>query len=104
MAMQEKPKTGIIGLDEILAGGLSRGSVFLIEGAPGAGKTTLAMQFLMTGAAKGEPCLYITLSETAKELRDSATSHGWTLPKGIEVFELISPDNLIEGDQQQSLL
>jgi circadian clock protein KaiC len=59
---------------------------------------------LMTGAAEGETGLYITLSETAKELRDSATSHGWTLPKEIEVFELISPDNLLESDQQQSLL
>ncbi|MDN5289753.1 MAG: circadian clock protein KaiC [Mucilaginibacter sp.] len=104
MGMQDKAKTGISGLDEILAGGLSRGNVFLLEGAPGAGKTTLAIQFLMTGAAEGETGLYITLSETAKELRDSATSHGWTLPKEIEVFELISPDNLLESDQQQSLL
>ena len=87
-----------------MCGGLSRGNVFLLEGTPGAGKTTIAIQFLMTGAAEGETGLYITLSETAQELRDTATSHGWNLPEKVEVFELISPDNLLAGDQQQSLL
>lgn len=104
MGTKDKAKTGVAGLDEILAGGLTRGHVFLLEGSPGAGKTTLAVQFLIAGAALGESCLYITLSETANELRDSATSHGWTLPEAIKVFELISPDDLLEEDQQQSLL
>src|ERR1700761_5322435 len=97
-------KTGVQGLDEILAGGLTRGHVFLVEGSPGAGKTTIAMQFLMAGAKDGESCLYITLSETEAELRASATSHGWEFPKEITVFELIPADDLLSGDQRQSLL
>src|SRR6201996_8380172 len=100
----EKAKTGVEGLDDILAGGLSRGNVFLLEGAPGAGKTTIAMQFLLEGAKKGESCLTITLSETEEELRASAASHGWTFPPDITVFELIPPDSLLDKDQQQSLL
>ena len=104
MAIVDKAKTGVAGLDDILGGGLSRGNVFLLEGAPGAGKTTIALQFLMAGADAGETSLYITLSETEKELRDTATSHGWALKPDITVFELIPPDNLLEQDQQQSLL
>ena len=100
----EKAKTGVEGLDDILSGGLSRGNVFLLEGAPGAGKTTIAMQFLLEGAKKGESCLYITLSETEQELRASAASHGWTFPPAISVFELIPPDSLLDKEQQQSLL
>src|ERR1700761_9366437 len=100
----EKAKTGVEGLDDILAGGLSRGNVFLLEGAPGAGKTTIAMQFLLEGAKEGETCLYITLSETEKELRASAASHGWSFPAEVAVFELIPPDSLLDKDQQQSLL
>ena len=64
--------TGIDGLDDVTGGGLARGRVFLLEGSPGAGKTTLALQFLMAGAAQGEKVLYITLSETEDELRASA--------------------------------
>src|SRR6201747_816004 len=99
-----KAKTGIWGLDNILSGGFSRGHVFLVEGAPGTGKTTIALQFLMAGARAGEKCLYITLSETEQELRDGATSHGWTLDDLIEVFELLPPESLLDSDQQQSLL
>lgn len=102
--MQEKAKTGISGLDDVLIGGLSRGNIFLLEGAPGAGKTTVALQFLMAGAQAGEQSLYITLSETAEELRASARSHGWELDSRIEVFEVIPPESLLDSDQQQSLL
>ena len=99
-----KAKTGIWGLDNILAGGFSRGHVFLVEGAPGTGKTTVALQFLLEGAKAGEKCLYITLSETERELRDGAASHGWALDDGIEVFELLPPESLLDSEQQQSLL
>ena len=95
--------TGVEGLDDILAGGLTRGRVFLLEGSPGTGKTTIATQFLMEGAAKGEKCLYVTLSETEDEMRDSADSHGWNL-EGIDLFELVPPESLLDDEQQQSLL
>src|SRR5207244_2542288 len=101
---QPKAKTGIFGLDEILAGGLSRNNVFLLEGSPGAGKTTIALQFLLEGARVGERSLYITLSETERELRSSASSHGWIIPPEIEIFELVPPESLLDADQQQSLL
>ncbi|KRQ14800.1 circadian clock protein KaiC [Bradyrhizobium manausense] len=91
------------GLNHVLGGGFERGRVFLLEGAPGTGKTTLAMQFLIAGAEAGERCLYITLSETEQELRASAASHEWDLT-GVEIFELIPPENLLDEDQQQSLL
>jgi circadian clock protein KaiC len=96
--------TGVSGLDDILQGGFSRGHLFLVEGEPGAGKTTLALQFLLDGAKAGEKSLYITLSETEAELRQSAASHGWTLGPEIEVFELIPPELLLDAEQQQSLL
>jgi circadian clock protein KaiC len=97
-------KSGIWGLDNILSGGFSRGHVFLVEGAPGTGKTTVALQFLLEGAKVGERGLYITLSETERELRDGAASHGWSLDKGIDVFELLPPESLLDSEQQQSLL
>ena len=96
--------TGVFGLDEILAGGLSAGRLFLIEGSPGTGKTTIASQFLMAGVAAGERVLYITLSETEEELRDGAASHGWTFPEAFEIFELVPPESLLDDEQQQSLL
>lgn len=104
MAISERnAATGIGGLDEVLAGGLARGRVYLLEGSPGAGKTTVALQYLLAGAAAGEKTLYITLSETEAELRDSAASHGWALD-GIDIFELVPPESLLDEKQQQSLL
>src|SRR4051812_15551470 len=98
-----KAALGVQGLDDITAGGLARGRLFLLEGSPGTGKTTIATQFLMDGAAAGERGLYITLSETEDELRASAASHGWSL-EGIDIFELAPPESLLDEDQQQSLL
>ena len=98
-----KAALGVHGLDDITSGGLARGRLFLLEGSPGTGKTTIAIQFLMAGAAKEEPALYITLSETENELRASAESHGWSLD-GIDIFELVPPESLLDEDQQQSLL
>lgn len=95
--------TGVPGLDDILAGGFERHRVFLLEGSPGTGKTTGALSFLRAGAEQGERTLYITLSETEVELRDTARSHGWAL-EGVEVFELVPPESLLDENQQQSLL
>lgn len=91
-------------MDTILAGGLSPGHVFLLEGNPGAGKTTIALQFLIEGARLGEQGLYITLSETESELRAGAASHGMVIDGNIEVFEVVPPESLLDADQQQSLL
>lgn len=75
----ELAATGVSGLDDVLHGGLTPERLYLVQGTPGAGKTTLALQFLLTGAAQGESGLYITLSETEEELRAVAASHGWSL-------------------------
>lgn len=100
----EKAKTGVAGLDDILNGGFAKGHVYLLEGSPGTGKTTLALQFLLEGTRIGERGLYITLSETEEELRGGAVSHGWTLSDKLRVFELTPPESLLDEEQQQSLL
>lgn len=89
--------TGIPGLDVILKGGLIAGKLYLVDGNPGAGKTTLALQYLMEGVRAGERCLYVTLSETADELMAGASSHGWNLD-GIEIVELITNERDLDGD------
>ena len=82
-------RTGVFGLDQILNGGLPRNHIYLIDGQPGTGKTTLALQYLLEGVRIGEPGLYVTLSESRAELSDVAASHGWSLD-GVEIFELAS--------------
>jgi len=108
MAAEQKAvgqaRTGVPGLDDILAGGLSTGHVFLLEGRPGTGKTTIALRFLLEGAENGERGLYISLSENERELRDGAASHGWTIDGNIEVFELVPPESLLTPENDQSLL
>jgi circadian clock protein KaiC len=101
---EDKAATGIAGLDDVLNGGFTRGHIFLMEGQPGAGKTTVGLQFLIEGARCKERCLYITLSETERELRAGAASHHWSLAPEIEVIELLPPESLLRGDQSQSLL
>jgi circadian clock protein KaiC len=99
---QQRASTGIAGLDDILGGGLPARHLYLVEGTPGAGKTTLGLQFLRRGVEQGEKGLYITLSETASELHTVAASHGWSL-EGIEVFELVTDEGL-SADAEQSIL
>ncbi len=94
--------TGVPGLDDILCGGFTRRRLYLIEGRPGSGKTTLAMQFLMDGARRGEPVLYITLSETEDELRDVAVSHDWNLD-GVEIRELYRRRASLDPDEQNTM-
>ncbi|MEX3943232.1 ATPase domain-containing protein [Paraburkholderia sp. BR10937] len=97
-------RTGVPGLDDVLGGGLTQGNLFLLEGSPGTGKTTIALRFLLEGGEAGDQGLYITLSETARELRDGAASHGWQLGDRVAVFEVVPPESLLDADQQQSLL
>jgi circadian clock protein KaiC len=81
--------TGIAGLDDILGGGLSPSRTYLLQGRPGTGKTTIALEYLLEGVRGGEPGLYVTLSETEQEVRQVADSHGWSLD-GVQVFDLTS--------------
>jgi circadian clock protein KaiC len=89
--------TGIEGLDTILGGGLPRNRLYLIQGNPGAGKTTAGLQFLLEGRARGESGLYVTLSETADELTSVARSHGWSLD-GIRLYELAPGEEALQAD------
>lgn len=95
--------TGIDGLDAILDGGLPQGRLYLLEGPPGSGKTTMSLQFLLQGLRQGERCLYVTLSETADELREVATAHGWSL-EGLHLFELGSAEDALGNGRLQSVL
>ncbi|HEX9919392.1 MAG TPA: ATPase domain-containing protein, partial [Pyrinomonadaceae bacterium] len=101
-AAQERLKTGDAGLDAILEGGFPANRLYLVEGDPGAGKTTLALKFLLEGAARGEPVLYVTLSETKEEISDVAASHGWSL-EGIDIYELIPPVESLKAETQYTI-
>lgn len=94
--------TGIPGLDQILGGGLTRDRLYLIEGEPGTGKTTAALHFLAEGVRLGESVVYITLAETADELRDVAASHGWSMD-GIYIHEVVPTENILEPEQQYTM-
>ena len=98
----ERAPFGVGGLDDILGGGLTPSRIYLLEGTPGTGKTTLALQFLLTGRELGEAGLYITLSETEQELRAVAASHGWSL-EGLSIHELVNEAGL-NPDAEQSIL
>jgi circadian clock protein KaiC len=91
--------TGIEGFDDILGGGLTPNRIYLIEGDPGSGKTTLALRFMIEGLRRGEPVVYVTLSETREELEGVARSHGWTL-EGVHVHELIPSQEDLLSDAQ----
>ncbi|WP_326535272.1 ATPase domain-containing protein [Pseudorhodoferax sp.] len=93
---------GVPGLDDVLGGGLTSNRLYLLEGAPGAGKTTIAMQFLLEGARRGEPVLYVTLSETAHELAGVSRSHGWNLA-GVHIREMLPNQDTLEPDEQYTM-
>lgn len=94
--------TGIDGLDDILSGGFTPHRLYLVEGVPGSGKTTLALQFLLEGVRLGEQVLYVTLSESAEELEDIARSHGWTLDD-VTVRELTPSQDSLSPDDQYTM-
>jgi len=97
-----RASTGVPGLDEVLRGGLPRDRIYLVQGDPGVGKTTVGLQFLLEGRDRGEKCLYIALSETRPEIDGVVDSHGWDL-SGIEVVELSAIDQSAGLEEQNSL-
>ena len=102
MEEDELLQVGVPGLDNVLGGGLTANRLYLLEGAPGAGKTTIAMQFLREGVRLGESVLYVTLSETERELRGVARSHDWDL-SGVEVREMLPAQDALEPDEQYTM-
>lgn len=95
-------RTGVPGLDDVLGGGLTPGRLYLAEGSPGSGKTTIAMQFLMEGVRLGEAVLYVTLSETTDELQGVARSHGWDL-QGVEIREMLPAQETLSPEEQYTV-
>jgi circadian clock protein KaiC len=100
---KDRISTGSDGLDDILGGGFDADRMYLYEGRPGTGKTTIALQFLLEGARRGERVLYITLSETEKELRLVAKRHGWSLD-GVDVYELVPPETSMDPQRELTVL
>lgn len=94
--------TGIPGLDDILLGGLVPGGFYLVQGDPGSGKTTLALQFVLGRLRAGEPCLYITLTETRRDLESACASHGWSC-SGIEICDLTKSAANVTGEPESSI-
>lgn len=94
--------TGVEGLDDVLRGGLTPHRLYLFEGAPGSGKTTVALQFLLQGVRCGEPVLYVTLSETAEELHAVAESHGWSID-AVNIRELVPSEESLRPDDQYTM-
>ena len=101
-ATVERFAIGIAGLDDVLGGGLARNHLYLVEGDPGTGKTTIAMQFLMEGVRRGQKGLYVTLSESKAELLEIADSHGWSLD-GVEIFELAPDEAQLQPEVQYTV-
>ncbi|MCA1629607.1 MAG: circadian clock protein KaiC [Acidobacteria bacterium] len=99
---EERMGTGVGGLDDVLGGGFPANRLYLVEGDPGTGKTTLAMQFLMEGARRGEAVLYVTLSETEEEMRAVARSHGWVLD-GVNIYEMIPHEEALRPESQYTI-
>ena len=99
-AHSEPPRvcTGIPSLDDVLLGGLPKGHIYLVEGDPGTGKTTLGLQFLLEGRRTGQQCLYVTLSESKAELQLGAQSHGWSLD-GIPIAEFVPEEANVSGEE-----
>jgi circadian clock protein KaiC len=102
LAPERAASTGIVGLDEVLVGGFPRDHIYLIQGNPGVGKTTLALEFLRAGAALGEACVYLTLSETRTEIDAVAASHGWSLD-GITLIELTALEQTLVLERENTL-
>jgi len=98
----EPQSTGIRGLDQILGGGLPKNRLYLLEGSPGTGKTTLGLQYLREGVKKGETCLYVSLSESEEELRTTARSHGWEL-EGVDILDLTDTGDHLENDSRYTV-
>jgi circadian clock protein KaiC len=99
----QRSETGIPGFDEVICGGFIPNRLYLVDGNPGAGKTTFALQYLLQGVRMGERCLYVTLSETREELSSGAHSHGWSLD-GIEIIEVIADADELDGDGELTML
>ena len=101
-AANPKCATGVPGLDDVLNGGLPSRRFYLLQGAPGSGKTTLALQFLRESVRQGEPVLYISLSETLDEIQEVAGSHGWSLD-GVEILELSALEESLSDESRNTL-